>query len=89
MGLYVWSDGVPNMVAQTPFGSLVTEDVPEGAGKVSVIRGWGELSKRGEEFAIKKQKANARLIAHAPQDLAYLISEVERLQAEVQSLTRE
>jgi hypothetical protein len=34
-------------------------------------------------WSLERQGANARLIAHAPSDIAYLLAEVERLQIEL------
>ena len=36
-----------------------------------------------------KDEANAQLIAHAPEDIAYLLAEVERLQADLQKAYQE
>ena len=50
----------------------------EGEHMVAQIRGWGHLRYRGEAEAVEVQKANARLIAAAPDLLTALNDLLER-----------
>lgn len=80
-------DGAPwkyENVGQTVFGFS-----PGGCNKtpsdymVANIRGWGHLQymgiERGDKVARDMQDANGQFIASAPQDIDFLLAEIDRL----------